>query len=51
MASDYIGRVISLTSLSDIRYIGVLNSIDKEAATISLEKGARAGSRVCVRSV
>jgi hypothetical protein len=37
--ADFIGKTISLISLADIRYRGVLHSIDKDAATVSLEKG------------
>ncbi|GAA6005891.1 hypothetical protein JCM11491_004051 [Sporobolomyces phaffii] len=38
MAAQFIGSVISLISKSDIRYQGVLHSIDPQAATVSLEK-------------
>lgn len=42
MASGFIGKTISLISNADIRYRGVLHSIDQAAATISLEKGVPA---------
>ncbi|GAA5981769.1 hypothetical protein JCM11641_007418 [Rhodosporidiobolus odoratus] len=38
MAQQFIGSLISLISKSDIRYQGVLHSIDPQAATVSLEK-------------
>ncbi|GAA5887066.1 hypothetical protein JCM6882_009436 [Rhodosporidiobolus microsporus] len=38
MAARFIGSSISLISKSDIRYCGVLHSIDPQAATVSLEK-------------
>ncbi|GAA6052568.1 hypothetical protein JCM3770_003247 [Rhodotorula araucariae] len=38
MAAQFIGSVISLVSKSDIRYQGVLHSIDPLQATVSLEK-------------
>ena len=37
MAAQFIGSVISLISKSEIRYQGVLNSINPQDATISLE--------------
>ncbi|GAA6003914.1 Scd6p [Rhodotorula paludigena] len=37
-AAQFVGQTISLVSKSDIRYQGVLHSIDPQAATISLEK-------------
>lgn len=39
MATEYLGSTISLISKSDIRYQGVLHSIDPVEATVSLEKG------------
>ncbi|GAA5858151.1 hypothetical protein JCM8547_005672 [Rhodosporidiobolus lusitaniae] len=38
MAAQFVGSLISLISKSDIRYQGVLHSIDPQAATVSLEK-------------
>ncbi|BGP66554.1 hypothetical protein NBRC10512v2_007962 [Rhodotorula toruloides] len=38
MAAQFIGSHISLVSKSDIRYQGVLHSIDPAAATVSLER-------------
>ncbi|CAO3598975.1 unnamed protein product [Absidia cylindrospora] len=34
---DYIGSKISLISLSDIRYVGTLHSINTNDSTVSLE--------------
>ncbi|SCV67321.1 BQ2448_5967 [Microbotryum intermedium] len=36
--ADFIGSHISLISKSDIKYLGVLHSIDPVEATVSLEK-------------
>ncbi|KAI5474871.1 hypothetical protein MNV49_002315, partial [Pseudohyphozyma bogoriensis] len=38
MAEQYIGSVISLISKSDIRYQGILHSINPAEATVSLER-------------
>ncbi|KAI9610013.1 hypothetical protein H4Q26_007007 [Puccinia striiformis f. sp. tritici PST-130] len=38
MAQQYIGSRISLISKSDIRYRGILHSIDPAASTVSLEQ-------------
>jgi hypothetical protein len=37
---SYIGSTINLLSHSDIRYEGVLTSIDTEASTLTLQNGA-----------
>lgn len=37
--AQFVGALISLISKSDIRYQGILSSIDPDKATISLEQG------------
>ncbi|KAH8798407.1 Scd6-like Sm domain-containing protein [Flagelloscypha sp. PMI_526] len=44
MASVYIGKLISLTSHSDIRYVGTLAGIDPQASTIQLSNVTSKGT-------
>ncbi|CED83477.1 Uncharacterized mRNA-associated protein RAP55 [Phaffia rhodozyma] len=44
MASNFIGAIITLTSVSDIRYVGRLHSIDHQESTISLENVSSRGT-------
>jgi hypothetical protein len=43
-ASPYLGSLISLISMAEIRYEGLLYEVDTNESTIALTKGSKNGS-------